>query len=115
MFVNTNDWFISYNNAGFPLFDAVGTPVSGFGASEKSYLYDVGSEVDEPVGFGMYQAPRQTAANQGPADDNNIVRRVSELNDVQFGKGTISSGPGVVWLQDPRGGYNVVRVEIQAQ
>jgi len=35
--------------------------------------------------------------------------------DVQFGKGTITSGPGVVWLQDPRGGYNIVRVEIQAQ
>lgn len=115
MFVNTNDWFISYNNAGFPLFDAAGTPVSGFGASEKSYLYDVGSEVDEPVGFGMNQAPRQAGPNTGAADDNNIVRRVTELNDVQFGKGTISSGPGVVWLQDPRGGYNVIRIEIQPQ
>lgn len=115
MFVNTNDWFISYNNEGFPLYDAAGTPVSGFGASEKSYLYDSGTEIDEPVGFGMNQAPRQAAFNTGAEDANTTVRRVSELNDVQFGKGIISSGPGVVWLQDPRGGYNVIRVEIQAQ
>ena len=115
MFVQTNDWFISYNNAGYPLFDENGAPVSGFGASEKSYLYDAGTEVDEAVGFGIYQAPRQTGADEGPADANTTVRRVSELNDVQFGKGLISSGPGVVWLQDPRGGYNVIRVEIQPQ
>ncbi|KPM31850.1 Hypothetical protein I595_2350 [Croceitalea dokdonensis DOKDO 023] len=115
MFVASNDWFLSYNNAGFPLFDEAGAPVSGFGASEKSYLYDSGTEVDEPVGFGMNQAPRQSAANQGGADDNPLIRRVSALTDVQFGKGTISSGPGVVWLQDPRGGYNLVRVEIRPQ
>lgn len=115
MFVATNDWFVSYNNAGYPLFDVNGNPVSGFGASEKSYLYDAGTEIDEAVGFGIYQAPRQSAANEGPTDANTTIRRVNELNDVQFGKGTISSGPGVVWLQDPRGGYNIVRVEIQAQ
>jgi len=115
MYVATNDWFISYNNAGYPLFDANDNPVSGFGASEKSYLYDAGTEADEPVGFGIWQAPRQAGPDQGPADENTTIRRVNELNDVQFGKGTIVSGPGVVWLQDPRGGYNVVRVEIQAQ
>ncbi len=115
MYVQTNDWFIAYNNAGYPLFDENGTPASGFGASEKSYLYDSGTEVDEAVGFGIYQAPRQGGPNEGPADANTTVRRVSELEDVQFGKGLISSGPGVVYLQDPRGGYNVVRVEIQPQ
>ncbi|NJB35089.1 spondin domain-containing protein [Croceivirga sp. JEA036] len=115
MFVNSNDWFLAYNNAGYPLFDENGVPVSGTGASEKSYMYDSGTEIDEPVGFGIYQAPRQSGADEGPADENTTVRRVSELNDVQFGKGLISSGPGVVWLGDPRGGYNLVRVEIQPQ
>jgi len=115
MLVNSNDWFLAYNNAGFPLWDENGAAVSGTGASEKSYLYDSGTEIDEAVGFGIYQAPRQSGPNQGPADDNTTVRRVSELEDVQFGKGLISSGPGVVYFQDPRGGYNLVRVEIQAQ
>ena len=115
MLVQTNDWFISYNNAGYPLFDESGVPVSGFGASEKSYLYDAGTEVDEAVGFGIYQAPRQGGANDGPADMNTNVRRVGEIEDVQFGKGLISSAPGVVYIQDPRGGYNLVRVEVQPQ
>ena len=114
MLVETNDWFISYNNAGYPLFDEAGAPISGFSASEKSYLYDAGTEVDEAVGFGIYQAPRQTGS-EGPADGDTTVRRVGALEDVQFGKGLITSGPGVVWIQDPRGGYNLVRVEIQAQ
>ncbi len=115
MFVQTNDWFIAYNNAGYPLFDENGAPVSGMGASEKSYLYDAGTEVDEAVGFGIYQAPRQGSFNEGPADANTTIRRVSDLEDVQFGKGVYSNGPGVVYLQDPRGGYNVIRIEIQAQ
>jgi len=115
MFVQTNDWFIAYNNAGFPLWDENGVPASGFGASDKSYLYDAGTEVDEAVGFGIYQAPRQGSFNEGPEDANNIIRRVGELEDVQFGKGLITSGPGVVYLEDPRGGYNVIRVAIQPQ
>ncbi len=115
MFVQTNDWFIAYNNAGYPLFDENGTPVSGSGASEKSYLYDAGTEIDEAVGFGIYQAPRQSGPDQGPEDENNIVRRVGNLEDVQFGKGVYDNPPGVVYLQDPRGGYNLVRIDIQPQ
>lgn len=115
MFVQTNDWFLAYNNAGYPLFNENGSPVSGTGASEKSYLYDSGTEVDEAVGFGIYQAPRQSGPNQGPADDNTIIRRVSDLEDVQFGKGLYNNGPGVVYLQDPRGGYNVIKIDIQPQ
>ena len=115
MFVQTNDWFLAYNNAGYPFWDENGAPASGFGASQKSYLYDAGTEADETVGFGVYQAPRQSSANEGPVDSNTAVRRVSEIEDLQFGKGTISSGPGVVYLQDPRGGYNIIRIAIQAQ
>lgn len=115
MFVDTNDWFLAYNNAGYPLFDENGVPASGYGASEKSYLYDAGTEVDEAVGFGMYQAPRQSGLNEGPSDANTAVRRVSDLEDVQFGKGVYDNGPGVVYLHDPRGGYNVIKIEIQPQ
>jgi len=115
MFVASNDWFLSYNNAGFPLFDENGSPVSGLGASTKSYMYDSGTEVDEPVGFGTYQAPRQAGANQGPADSNSTIRRVGDLTDVQFGKGTYSNGPGTIYLGDPRGGYNIIKIDIQPQ
>ena len=115
MFVQTNDWFISYNNNGVALFDANGTPFSGTSESDETYLFDAGTEEDEAVGFGIYQAPRQDGPNEGPADANTATRRVSELNDVQFGKGLITNGPGVTYLRDPRGGYNVIRVDIQPQ
>lgn len=115
MFVQTNDWFIAYNNEGYPLFDENGVPVSGTGASSKSYLYDAGTEVDEAVGFGIYQAPRQSGPNEGPVDENTTVRRVGNLEDVQFGKGVYDNGPGVVYVQDPRGGYNVISINIEVQ
>ena len=115
MLVQTNDWFLSYNNSGFDLFDENGTPASGTEASIRTYLYDAGTEADEAVGLGTYQAPRQTGPNEGPIDANTTVRRVNELEDVQFGKGIIQSAPGVVYLQDPRGGYNVFKIEVQPQ
>ena len=87
----------------------------GTGESDEAYLFDAGTEEDEAVGFGIYQAPRQAGPNQGPADDNTTIRRQASITDVQFGKGTINSAPGVVYLQDPRGGYNLVRVDIQPQ
>lgn len=114
MLVNTNDWFIAYNNEGFPLFGEDGqTPYSGFDATTKSYLYDSGTEVDQAVGFGADQAPRQAGPNLGAPDANTTIRRVSNLEDVQYGKGVYNSGPGVVAVQDGRGGYNLVTVEIR--
>lgn len=120
MFVDTNDWFIAYNNAGFPLWDESGAPASGFGASEKSYLYDAGTEIDQITGFGVDQAPRQGGPDVGADDPNNIIRRVGPsdgtfLTDVQFGKGAYNNPAGVVYVGDPRGGYNVLTVEIQPQ
>ncbi|GEM_PF-2052265 len=113
MLVNTNDWFISNNNAGVTLFDENGNPTTGVEGSARAYLYDAGTEVDQAVGFGADQAPRQSGPNQGAEDENNIIRRVSALDDVQYGKGVINNGPGTVYLEDPRGGYNVVRIDIQ--
>ncbi|MFS4466967.1 spondin domain-containing protein [Maribacter sp. 2210JD10-5] len=120
MFVDTNDWFIAYNNAGYPLWDENGTPASGFGASEKSYLFDSGTEIDQLTGFGENQAPRQGARDTGAEDPNNIVRRVGPSNgtfltDAQFGKGAYDNPAGVIYVGDPRGGYNAVKVEIQPQ
>lgn len=113
MFVDSNDWFISHNNDGVAFFDENGTPVSGSDNSIQSYLFDLGTEEEEPVGFGANQAPRQAGPNQGPADDNTTIRRQATIEDVQFGKGLINNGPGVVFLEDPRGGYNVIRITIQ--
>ncbi|OEK06668.1 spondin domain-containing protein [Roseivirga misakiensis] len=113
MLVQTNDWFVAYNNSGVALWDANGAPTSGTSNSQRTYLYDAGTEDDEAVGFGANQAPRQSGPNQGSADGNTDIRRVGELEDVQFGKGLITNGPGTTYLRDPRGGYNIIRVDIQ--
>ena len=115
MLVQTNDWFISFNNNGVALFDENGIPFTGTSESDELYLFDAGTEEDQPVGFGSDQAPRQAGPNTGLADDNTTIRRQASIEDVQFGKGIITSGPGVVWLQDPRGGYNLIRIDIQVQ
>lgn len=116
MFVKSNDWVVSYNNAGLSLFGDDGiTPYSGTDLSTKTYLYDAGTEADQPVGFGMDQVMNQSGANIGASDANNIIRRVSDLEDVQFGKGVISSPPGVTWSGDSRGGYNIIEINIQPQ
>lgn len=112
MFVQSNDWFLAFNNDGVPLFDDQGNPRSGVADSVQAYLWDAGTEADEPVGFGTYQVLRQTDVDEGPADPDPSVRRVSELDDVQFGKGAIASAPGVVAIGDERGGYNLLLVEL---
>ncbi|MFH6603815.1 spondin domain-containing protein [Maribacter algicola] len=113
MFVFSNDWFLAHGNSGFPLFSEDGTPISGYGATEKTYLYDAGTEVDQTVGMGPDQAPFQSGPNTGAEDDNNLIRRVMEINDMQYGKGTISSPAGVAGHGDPRGGYNLVKVLVE--
>lgn len=113
MFIQSNDWFFSFNNNGVELFNEDGTPKSGVDYSVQSYLYDAGTEEDEEIGSGVNQAPRQSGANTGAADDDTSIRRVTEIDDVQFGKGTLTSAPGVVSLQDARGGYNLILVRIE--
>lgn len=113
MFVQSNDWIVAFNNNGVPLFDDDGNPLTGMDASVEAYLFDVGTEADEAVGFGENQAPRQADADAGEPDEDTTIRRVEQIDDVQFGKGAIDSGPGVVALADPRGGYNLVYVDIQ--
>lgn len=112
MLVNTNDWFLAYNNSGYELFNEDGSPKNGMEATEKSYLYDAGTEIDQTVGFGADQPMRQAGPNSGAADNNTTIRRVMEIDDVQFGKGLISSPAGVVGYADERGGYNLIKITI---
>lgn len=113
MFVQSNDWFLSFADGGLPLFDEDGAPITTTDAGMEAYLFDAGTEADEPVGQGPNQAPRQEGADAGDPDDDTSIRRVESIDDVQFGKGTIDSGPGVVGLEDPRGGYNLVTVSVE--
>lgn len=113
MFVQSNDWFLAFNNDGVPLFEDDGTPRSGSADSVEAYLWDAGTEADEPVGFGENQALRQAGPDTGDADEDDTIRRVSVIDDIQFGKREITSAPGVVAMGDPRGGYNLLTIEIE--
>jgi hypothetical protein len=74
MFGESNDWF--YALADQPLFDSSGRPIVG-DFTHMVHLYDAGTEVDEPPGFGPNQAPRQPAPNTGPAEGG-VVRMVTD-------------------------------------
>lgn len=75
MLVQSNDWFYSLQDQA--LFDAAGEPIEG-DFTHAVELYDAGTEVDEPVGYGTYQAPRQPSLNRGPAEGG-TVRRVTQM------------------------------------
>lgn len=110
MFIASNDWFVSNNQAGIELFNEDGSAKREFNIN-KNYLYDSGTEEDQPVGFGNGQPMRGNATVND--DTDNTVRRVKSLNDVQFGKGVISSPAGVTQALDDRGGYNLVNVSVE--
>ena len=115
MFVQSNDWVISFNNNGATIFDANGAPQAGTGESVQLYLYDVGTEADEEVGFGANQPPRQADPDSGTVDSDTNTRRVESIDNVQFGQGTITSAPGVVSWEDARGGYNLVQLNVEVR
>ncbi len=110
MFISSNDWFISNNQAGIELFNEDGSVKSEFNIY-KNYLYDSGTEEDQPVGYGNGQPMNGNATVND--DTDNTVRRVTEIEDVQFAKGLISSSAGVTQYLDPRGGYNMVNVTVE--
>ncbi len=66
MFVQSNDWFYAPGPKGIALFEN-GRPIAG-DVSAAFRLWDAGTEVNEPAGEGMYQAPRQKGKNMGPAE-----------------------------------------------
>jgi hypothetical protein len=77
MFVQSNDLFYAPGEMGIPLYNMDGTPTSG-DVTDMLYLWDVGSEKNEGPGIGANQAPRQSGANTGEADENNLVRKVDD-------------------------------------
>ncbi len=79
MFVHSNDWFFSPGPDGIALFDADGNPISG-DVSDQIFLWDAGTEVDQPPGEGADQAPRQAGPNTGEAE-NGVVEMVVEFQD----------------------------------
>lgn len=110
MFVSSNDWFISNNQEGIELFNEDGSVKSEFSIN-KNYLYDSGTETDQTVGLGDGQPMN---GNNAVAEDNDTtVRRVTELDDVQFGKGVITSAAGVTQNNEVRGGYNLIEVSVE--
>ena len=74
MFVQSNDWFCALHNQ--PLFDASGEPIRG-DFTHVVHLYDAGTEVNQPIGFGSNQAPRQAGPNTGLSEAG-VVQLVTQ-------------------------------------
>jgi hypothetical protein len=69
----SNDEFYAPDENGIALFDAKGNPVSG-DVTDKFILWDAGTEVNQELGIGSDQGPRQKAINTG-ADEHSVVTR----------------------------------------
>src|SRR5215213_3580598 len=76
MFGQSNDWFYAPDANGIALFDGKGNPVSG-DVTNKLILWNAGTEVDEEIGIGPNQGPRQKGMNTG-TDEHGVVRRVQD-------------------------------------
>jgi hypothetical protein len=72
MFGQSNDMFLATAPEGIALFDGDGAPIAGDISAEFSML-DAGTEVNEYLGAGPNQAPRQAAPNSG-ADEGGVVQ-----------------------------------------
>lgn len=72
MFVESNDLFYAFGGNGVPLFDANGNPFSG-DVTMQVVLWDAGTEVDQPLGVGDAQKPRQPHLNFG-ASEGDVIR-----------------------------------------
>ncbi len=70
MLAQSNDLFFAPDATGIALYD-MGAPISG-DITDLIYLWDAGTEVDQPVGEGDQQAPRQAGPNTGD-DENGVV------------------------------------------
>lgn len=81
MILESNDWFIaSADPTGIHPHDIVPLVDTIVNITDLFAIYDAGTEVDQDLGKGHYQAPRQSTANSGPADPNPLVRKVDQAN-----------------------------------
>ena len=73
MFVQSNDWFVALRD--IPLYDEDGNAISG-DLTDQLAIYDAGTEVDQALGAGADQAPRQAGPDTGADDADDQVRSV---------------------------------------
>lgn len=78
MYVQTNDIIFAPDGMGIALFDAEGNPING-DVTDQLLVIDAGTEVNEPIGEGATQAPRQEAPDTGADENGNVV--VYEADD----------------------------------
>lgn len=79
MFVQSNDLFFAPDEAGIPLYDANGNPISG-DITDRLQLWDAGTEVNEEPGTGPNQVLRQENPNDGIAEGGNVLP-INQVND----------------------------------
>ncbi len=107
MFGQSNDWFFGPDEKGIPLYDSAGKAISG-DFSNLVRLWDAGTEVDEELGKGPNQAPRQPAPNTG-VTENGLVRPV----DNSEAKFTIPNAADYIKLTITAQPDNQFRVRIE--
>ena len=79
MLVQSNDLFYGFEDAGLPLYDEAGVAITG-DITHAIQLWDAGTEVNEVLGEGNSQAPRQESVNSGEREDG-LIQLVDSLND----------------------------------
>ncbi len=77
MFGQSNDLFLAPDGEGVALFDGDGMPISG-DITDQIFVWDAGTEANQPLGEGSDQAPRQASPNTGDPDADDSVRRVED-------------------------------------
>lgn len=79
MYGQSNDTFFAPDENGIALFDDMGAPVSG-DVSDQVWLWDAGTEVNEPLGEGPNQGPRQSGPDTGEVE-NGTVQVVQNMDE----------------------------------
>ena len=77
MFGQSNDLFYAPDANGIALFDSKGKPLGG-DVTSQLILWDAGTEVDQELGIGPDQGPRQKAPNTGAAQ-NGVVTKAKNV------------------------------------
>ncbi len=79
MLVQSNDLFYGFEENGIALYDADGSALTG-NITHAVRLWDAGTEINEVLGTGANQAPRQENVNAGEREDG-VIQLVDSLND----------------------------------
>jgi len=90
MYVQSNDLFFAPDASGIALYDDSGAAISG-DVTDQVDLWDAGTEVNEPLGEGENQAPRQAGPDTGD-DENAVVSLVEDFNVAEYITVTVEAG-----------------------